>query len=44
VEVASAALKHDLDTFRRAEVLRGLQERLPDMGLSGLSFRVGAVS
>jgi predicted nucleic acid-binding Zn ribbon protein len=44
VEVASAALKHDLGTFRQAEVLRGLQERLPDMEIRGVSYRVSALS
>ena len=43
VEVASAALKHDLVTFRGAEVLRGLRERLPDMGVQRVSYRVAAL-
>lgn len=43
VEVASAALKHDLASFRQAEVLKGLSERLPDMGIRGVSYRVAAV-
>jgi hypothetical protein len=43
VEVASAALKHDLATFRQPEVLKGLQERLPEMGIRGVSYRVAAV-
>jgi len=44
VVVASAALKHDLATFRREAVLEGLQSRLPDMALKGVRYRVGAVS
>jgi len=44
VEVASAALKHDLAVFRREEILEGLRRRLPDLSLRDLSFRVGAVS
>jgi predicted nucleic acid-binding Zn ribbon protein len=44
VEVSSAALKHDLVAFRAEEVLRGLRERLPDLGIRGVSYRVGAVS
>ena len=44
VEVASAALKQDLAVFRRTAVLRGLQERLPDLRIRGVSYRVGAVS
>jgi len=43
VEVASAALKHDLATFRRPEILERLKERFPELRLRGLSFRVGAV-
>ena len=44
VEVASAALKHDLATFREADVLRGLKERLPDMGIREVSYRVAALA
>lgn len=43
VEVASAALKHDLSTFRGPDVVRGLAERLPDLGVRGVSYRVAAV-
>ncbi len=43
VEVASAALKHDLATFRGTEIVRGLKERLPDMGIRHVFYRVGAV-
>ncbi len=43
VEVASAALKHDLATFRQPEVVKGLKERLPEMGIRGVSYRVAAV-
>jgi predicted nucleic acid-binding Zn ribbon protein len=41
VEVASAAVRHDLATFRRAEVLRGLQERLPELRIREVSYRLG---
>ena len=44
VEVASAALKHDLATFRREEVLQGLKERLPEFAITRVNYRVGAVS
>ena len=43
VEVGSAALKHDLATFREAQVLRGLNEKLPDLAIRGVSYRVAAV-
>jgi len=43
VEVASAALKHDLVTFRSAEVLGSLRERLPDLQVRGVSYRVGSL-
>lgn len=41
VEVESAALKHHLTTFRRETLLGQLQERLPDLPLRDLRFRVG---
>jgi hypothetical protein len=44
VEVASAALKHDLQTFRSGEVLKGLRQHLPDLGIRRVSYRVAAVS
>ena len=44
VEVASAALKHDLATFRNADLVRGLKERLPGLGIRDVSYRVAAVS
>ena len=44
IEVESAALKHDLATFRRAEILTDLQKRLPDLALKEISFRVGTPS
>jgi hypothetical protein len=44
VEVESAALKHDLATFRNADVVRGLRERLPELGIRDVSYRVAAVS
>ena len=43
VEVASAALKHDLATFRREALLRDLREKLPGLALRDLRFKVGAV-
>jgi hypothetical protein len=43
VEVASAALKHDLTAFRSAEVLGALRERLPDLGVRRVSYRVAAL-
>jgi hypothetical protein len=43
VEVASAALKHDLTTFRAPEVLRRLREMLPDEGIREVSYRVAAL-
>ncbi len=43
VEVASAALKHDLSTFRQPEIVKGLTERLPDLGIRGVSYRLAAV-
>jgi len=44
VDVASAALKHDLHVFRRQQVLEGLRKRLPDLRILAVSYRVGAVS
>ena len=41
IEVESAALKHHLTTFRRETLLGQLQERLPDLPLHDLRFRVG---
>lgn len=43
VEVASAALKHDLVAFRAADVIKGLRDRLPDMGIREISYRVAAL-
>ncbi|MCK6460998.1 MAG: DUF721 domain-containing protein [Planctomycetes bacterium] len=43
VEVASAALKHDLATFRTAEALGGLRQRLPDLTVRAVSYRVAAL-
>ena len=43
VEVASAALKHDLVAFRSQEVLGALRERLPDLAVQGVSYRVAAL-
>jgi predicted nucleic acid-binding Zn ribbon protein len=42
VEVASAALKHHLATFRREEILSGLRERLGAAAPTRLRFRVGS--
>jgi len=44
VEVASAALKHDLATFRAPQLLEGLRNALPELRLKELSFRVAALS
>lgn len=41
IEVESAALKHHLTTFRREALLGALRERLPDLPLFELRFRVG---
>ncbi len=43
IEVASAALKHDLATFRRTELLEQLKERLPDLNLRKMTVRVGSL-
>ena len=43
VVVASAALKHDLVTFRAETILAGLREKLPEWRLRGVRYRVGAV-
>ena len=40
VEVASAPLKHDLQTFRRDEVLEGLKKRLPDLRIRDVRYVV----
>lgn len=44
VEVASSALKQDLSTFRREELLKGLRERVPEARIETLRFRVGTVA
>ncbi|MHC4492459.1 MAG: DciA family protein, partial [Planctomycetota bacterium] len=44
VELASAAVRYDLATFRRAEVLKGLQERLPELRIREVSYRLGKPS
>jgi hypothetical protein len=41
--VASAALKHDLATFRSADVLGALRERLPDLSVQRVSYRVASL-
>ncbi len=41
IEVESAALKHHLTTFRCEALLGALRERLPDLPLYELRFRVG---
>jgi hypothetical protein len=43
VEVASAALKHDLAAFRSGEVLAALRGRFPELGVRGVSYRVAAL-
>jgi hypothetical protein len=40
VEVASAAVRHDLATFRRAEILKALQERLPKLRIQEVSYHI----
>jgi predicted nucleic acid-binding Zn ribbon protein len=44
VGVESSALKHDLATFRREELLRRLREGAPDVALRELRFRAGGAS
>jgi hypothetical protein len=44
VEVASAAVKHDLAVFRRKRVLEELRRRLPDLRIREVRYRVGVVS
>ena len=44
VEVASAAVRHDLATFRAAEVLKNLQERLPELRIQEVAYRLGRPS
>jgi hypothetical protein len=44
VEVASAALKHDLVAFRRGDVLAALRTRLPELRIDRVIYQVGAVS
>jgi predicted nucleic acid-binding Zn ribbon protein len=42
VEVASAALKHHLGTFRREEIQAALRDRLGAAAPRGIRFRVGS--
>ena len=42
VEVASAAVKHHLATFRAAEILAELGRRVPRAGLRAIRYRVGS--
>lgn len=44
VEVASAAVRHDLATFRANDVLKGLRERLPELKIRDVSYRLGRPS
>jgi hypothetical protein len=44
VEVASAAVRHDLATFRSADVLKRLRERLPELRIREVSYRLGKPS
>ena len=44
LEVASSALKHDLLTFRKDQLLDGLREQLPDVEIRDLKCRVGTLS
>ena len=41
LEVSSSALRQDLGTFRREELLKALREALPETPISGLKCRVG---
>ena len=44
LEVASSALKHDLLTFRKNQLLDGLRERLSGVDIRDLKCRVGTPS
>lgn len=44
VEVASAALKHDLSTFRCAEVLDRLRREAPELRIREVRYRVASLS
>ncbi len=44
VDVASAALKHDLATFRRKELLGARRKELPDTAIREVRYRIGRVS
>ncbi len=41
VRVSSAAVKHDLSTFRAEAVLRGLREAVPEANLRSIRYQVG---
>jgi len=41
VDVASAALKHHLGTFRREELVAELSRRLPEARIREIRYRVG---
>lgn len=41
LEVSSSALRQDLGIFRREQLLKSLQEALPETPISGLKCRVG---
>jgi predicted nucleic acid-binding Zn ribbon protein len=43
VDVASSAVKQDLAVFRREAVLASLQERLPDLRIRSVSYRLGPI-
>ena len=42
VEVDSSSLLQELDGFRRAEILKGLQERVKRRHISDLKFKLGS--
>lgn len=44
IEVASAALKHDLATFRQGELLEALAKALPGPLVRELRFRVSSLA
>lgn len=44
VDVASAALKHDLATFRREEILAALEKRLGGGRIRAVQYRVSDLS
>jgi len=43
IGVGNAVLLHELGGFRRAELLKKMRERLPDLDIHDLRFRAGAL-